>query len=412
MPDDYSDLLPGEPQRQSRADILYNALVPNYLKYRNPSPMPPEGTPPGKIGPPSGNPTAFDIGAQALPDVLSFLSPGAKAIPLGAKSLGMFIGQGAKDWRMPSQWLAKGMEMRGMSPEQIHDETQLFKGHEGEWRQGISDKGLIAKKLPVDAKTTSAMAQVGDFIDHPELFKNYPQLQQYKMAVDPRFGPETEAEFDPNINKITLGGPVLPEGLTPEQQRNATHELQHGVQNIEGWQGGAASRWIGDRVAGKLADVVQREPKGSPLHQEAMRDMLYLGRNKPATSFEMYKRTPGETEARNVMDRFAYDKFNQYTSYPVTTNYDNVADALKQHGTALDMTHAATGRPETYRMRQWKTENPVMPEELPPEMRALYDRLPNKRTVFGGVPLTMQGDRRYPWKTEDIPRWLQFNYAK
>ncbi len=81
--DDYS--LPGPPQPQSRWDVL-NKLIPDYLKYQEPSPMPPPGTPEGKIGPPSGAPTAFDIGAKALPDILSFLSPGAGKIGAAAAS--------------------------------------------------------------------------------------------------------------------------------------------------------------------------------------------------------------------------------------------------------------------------------------------------------------------------------------
>lgn len=83
-PNDYSDLLQGEPQRQSRADILYNTLIPNYLKYQQPSPMPPPGTPPGKIGPPSGNPSLGEMVAKGLPDIASFAAPEAK---LGATAL-------------------------------------------------------------------------------------------------------------------------------------------------------------------------------------------------------------------------------------------------------------------------------------------------------------------------------------
>lgn len=88
MADDYSDLLTGEPQRPSRADILYNSLIPDYLKYQEPSPMPPLGTPPGKIGPPSGNPSLGDMVAKGLPDIASFLAPEAK---LGAAAASKFL---------------------------------------------------------------------------------------------------------------------------------------------------------------------------------------------------------------------------------------------------------------------------------------------------------------------------------
>src|SRR5258706_2015175 len=100
--DDYSDLLPGEPQRQSRSDILYNALVPDYLKYKDPSPMPPPGTPAGKIGPPSGMPTPMSVAGEALPDVLSWLSPGVKGAASAAKILGIMAGPLAQTANMPA----------------------------------------------------------------------------------------------------------------------------------------------------------------------------------------------------------------------------------------------------------------------------------------------------------------------
>lgn len=67
---------PNQAQPQSRSDLLYG-LVPDYLKYQEPSPMPPSGTTPGKIGPPSGMPTALDVAGKALPDALSWLAPAA-----------------------------------------------------------------------------------------------------------------------------------------------------------------------------------------------------------------------------------------------------------------------------------------------------------------------------------------------
>lgn len=67
---------PNQAQPQSRSDLLYG-LVPDYLKFQEPSPMPPPGATPGKIGPPSGMPTALDVAGKALPDALSWLAPGA-----------------------------------------------------------------------------------------------------------------------------------------------------------------------------------------------------------------------------------------------------------------------------------------------------------------------------------------------
>jgi hypothetical protein len=306
---------------------------------------------------------------------------------------GIFGGHLGKGWSHQNEALANNLEISGASPEFIHENTGLFKGHEGSWRQEISDKGLITKRLP--ETSGSVMAQAGNFIEHPELFKQYPQLQQMKMAVDPSLESERHAVFDPNINKITLGGPVLSQGLSSAQQQNAVHELQHAVQLHEGWQSGGDPGWVGDKVAEKLFDKAGKLPKNDPLYNETMRNLLYIGKHKPDISYEMYHRLPGETEARNAGDRFMFDKFNRFTSQPMTSTPSEVLAMLNKHGFDYDKERGLVNS---------KTWQGASPEVLPPGVRALYDRLPAQRG--------MVGNRTYPWKTEDVPRNLQFNYAR
>ncbi len=70
--------LQGEPQYQSRGQIVANAVTPEWMKGTQASPMPPPGTLEGKIGPPSGPPSLANVSPEAAADVLSWALPVGK----------------------------------------------------------------------------------------------------------------------------------------------------------------------------------------------------------------------------------------------------------------------------------------------------------------------------------------------
>ncbi len=408
--DDYSDLLPGEPQRQSRSDILYNALVPDYLKYKEPSPMPPPGTPEGKIGPPSGMPTPMSVAGEALPDVLSWLSPGVKGAATAAKTLGMFMGPTAKNWPLGKQLLAKSMEMKGHSLENIFDATGLFKGHEGAWRKEISDLPMKTKPYTMDVhgnKSTIGLT-TKDFIDHPELFENYPPAANMFVTVDPKRGKSGIGTYY-SPQSIILGGKPNLQGLDEDQKSALLHELMHGVQDVEGWQGGASYKSMPDKLYNRLLNAYNNTGD-----QELLRQLQGMVSKKAEVGDEAYMRVPGETEARNVQDRYRLQKHGVPYYWPTTSKFTDVADALKQRNINIYPTS------QGYNMHLLKENLPggrtrspggtVYPFDLPRDIRDLYDRLPYR--YQNNKPITMIGDRKYPWKTEDRPRPLQFDYTK
>ena len=386
MADDDLDLSNPQPidtQQGRKNSAVLKALKPDWLDYKyQPPAYPPQGLPNAKVGP--GDLTDANLVLKALPDVLSWLTPGAKAATTAGKTLGTFLGPMAKNWNMPNQLLAKGMELKGHSPEQIFDATGLFKGHEGDWRSEISDIGMKVKPLPGNRK--SVMGNIQSFIEHPKLFENYPDLANMKMAINPSYGSELHGNIDPDIKKITVGGKISEKGLTPAQRGVLLHELSgHGVQNIEGWQPGGNPEELAPQLGQRLADAYQKT-KDPDLY----RNLLAFGKKPKDVSKEAYWRLPGEAEARNIQDRYRYDLVGLPFHWPQTEDPESVSAALKNAGV---------------------TWSHVNPDRLPNDLRILYDRQPARRSDQG-TPLTMMGNRRYPWKTEDIPRRLQFDYTK
>jgi hypothetical protein len=364
--------LEGDPQPMPRAQVLhdfvYNTLVPEWLKDRPPSPMPLPGTPPGKIGPPSGPPTPVDLAGGALGEAINWLGGGGvgKAAGLAAKAAAnkaVFAGPMAKMFNPKDFGVAEALKRAGAHPEFIYDNTGLFQDVEGNWMHKISDKGMTAKNLGSVYPDQYVRGVLANFIDHPELFRNYPKAQMLRMEVNPTYGTSGNAVYiDKNSGgpSITLGGGLTSSGLTPEHQMTLAHELQHYISDEEGFPQGGSDNWAGNAVRSRLNELakdpsIKSDPEAWGKVTNALSHLL--GPNKYKPEYEMYFRLPGEVGARNNARHFLYDKFGQV-------------------------------------------------ERVTPEGHILnFNHLGNIDQTAGHFPSQRAKDAfKYPWLTEDVPR--------
>jgi len=329
----------------------------------------------------------FGAAGAALPVGKAALGAAGKA--LGGKSLGMFIGPMAKRWNMPNQLLAASMERKAFSPESIFDATKTFRGHEGNWRQEISDQALRVK--PLSGKRIRPSGNIQHFAEHPELFENYPETANLQVKIDPSLKHSGMMDFDKNL--ITLGGKALPVGLSEGQQAALLHEAMHKVQGIEGWQSGASYDDILKSGGMRLEDLYNKTNNPEILRQ------LQIYRRKPSKyGGEAYMRVPGEVEARNVENRFRLGQVGAPNYFPMTEDPDAVRKALFARGYQdIDPANPYS----TY---------PFSLDKLPNDLRIMYDRTP--RNMQENRPVFMKGSPTYPWKTEDRPPWLKFDYSR
>jgi hypothetical protein len=217
-----------------------------------------------------------------------------------------------------------------------------------------------------------------------------------------------------------LGGENKPE-LTLNSQLGLLHELGHHIAALHGWQGGGNSRWVGNaveqRIGNKLNDSLSRGEK-NPVLVNAYNKLL----TTPGLNDRMYWNLPGEAASRNIENRFMLGRKGEFKYAPKVSSLDELDDALKDQGIDLHAAHGSKVGPDKYEMRMRGTNEPVPVSALPEDLREAYDRLP---ATFGRypykyrgspaetgrmVPLTMIGDPKYPWKTEDVPSWDQFDY--
>jgi hypothetical protein len=115
--------------------------------------------------------------------------------------------------------------------------TGWFRGVDGEWRFEISDLDMKFKEgYTPDRLKGGRTYLLGQIIDHPELFANYPDLQKINVVVNNAAG-DAGGHWDAGRNEIVISN------RTPKEVGfyldTLIHELQHAVQTWEGFASGA-----------------------------------------------------------------------------------------------------------------------------------------------------------------------------
>lgn len=203
-----------------------------------------------------------------------------------------YAGQGAKTADVSRLQNAQQMEERGADAETIRKETGWFKGMDGKWRFEIDDSGAVYKRSgdakyardpeyleynelwekaygygkaseaelarlrELDAKYSritqqssanlkNGNATLEDVLQHDELFAAYPELRDVKV-VFAELGEGTRGSYNSNSNTIRLD-----ESLRNKPDSTLLHEIQHVIQQIEGFSGGASPEyWAGQKSVG------------------------------------------------------------------------------------------------------------------------------------------------------------------
>jgi hypothetical protein len=151
----------------------------------------------GDVMGPGAPVSALTKGAAAAVKGFNLSDLGAAA---SAVATGIFAGKRARNLPKLSYDRALEMEKAGDGKYRIYEETGFWKGPEGDWRFEIDDKDIKFKPEALKSfqdvwqyETPSALreltdikyAPITDVVEHPELFKAYPELKEYYIKVDP-----------------------------------------------------------------------------------------------------------------------------------------------------------------------------------------------------------------------------------
>jgi hypothetical protein len=202
-----------------------------------------------------GTPIATDQLGFPFEDVLSSQGDG-RVDPTVYRQFGGRLA-GANDAELSSRLsTAQTLESAGETSEQIWTATGWARGPEGHWRFEIDDSKSEIKSLPsperldsfdstvgIDYLETDPTKRVGarsfivgerldQVLEHPDLFRHYPQLANLPVFMED-LEPREKGYFD----GVSI---VLNSNANPiEIQSTLHHEIQHAIQAIEGFAHGA-----------------------------------------------------------------------------------------------------------------------------------------------------------------------------
>lgn len=238
--------------------------------------------------------------------------------------------------------------MRMLSDGKTTEETRLATGWElgadGEFRYEIMDGQYKTVQLPEmtkeDAIGTFGYAfTLEDIYDSPELYAAYPEARNVKvfLAVPSVDFLNTYMAYSKEDNLIyvnlrqyeeTVSGGTfsIHRATYPEGMGGVLiHEVQHYIQGVEGFEGGAnARRYV--RQAERIVDSVRggnieslgdthegrvlQEWIRNDVNREVLDKIESLPYNSAVsfTGFKLYESSIGEVEARNVQERLGYNQ--------------------------------------------------------------------------------------------------------
>lgn len=186
---------------------------------------------------------------------------------------------------------------------EIWKETGWLLGPDKRWRFEINDFAADIRsgaRKKIDRNTAKAGGtlefRMHEFLDHPELYARYPKIKDMRVYVEPI---KDYAFFDPDNFSITLNeslfggdGTGTKEDWEKEQREITLHEIQHAIQNIEGFPPGSN---VDANLSLSLRSMVWSSPELSKLWGKARaaekkaKDLSYLDYNLHPIEFTALK---------------------------------------------------------------------------------------------------------------------------
>lgn len=218
-----------------------------------------------------------------------------------------------RTFRMDNLSVARKMEEKKKDAKAIKMATGWERGADGKWRYEMPDAkikdtmdvggGHIVKRYEDDMLWNGG--KLSNVIDAPELFKAYPQLKDVRIDTDAIMNDmPSNGEYNSKTNTITIHADEL-----KYMNGILNHEIQHVIQDIEGFAKGGSPRLVRGEVKKRFDEVTkqikQLRAEGKEDEAKTLIEKnrgLYNAYQKN-DDFNSYKSLAGEVEARNVSAR-------------------------------------------------------------------------------------------------------------
>lgn len=257
-----------------------------------------------------------------------------------------FAGERAETADLHSLQRAQESLDQGLDAEVVRQATGWFRGADGRWRFEIDDSGARQSDPNLlnvmgwgngqDFQTgDSAILRLDKVLDHPRLFAAYPGLENHIVSLRP--GEAAGGSFSDDGTPTIRMQAVLDGGrayFTDEQFSTLLHEIQHGIQNIEGFaRGGSPEMFRAEhqRLTNRVREINEQMREASrndetDRYAELMEErgdivprIQELEGRDGIVGADQYERLAGEVEARNVQSRQGMTEAERAETSPAET---------------------------------------------------------------------------------------------
>ena len=159
--------------------------------------------------------------AKDNPKLLTKIYGSAKS-----NSINSFAGEKALNASANKLSKAKAMLEKSEDEVKIWQSTGWYKDKDGAWKFEIDDSPAKIKNQNAD--------KLGDLLEHKELFKAYPELKDIKIKKIIDEKGENLGYYDPNKKEIGINN--------IGDKSTLMHEVQHAIQDIEGFAKGSGAK--------------------------------------------------------------------------------------------------------------------------------------------------------------------------
>ena len=236
---------------------------------------------------------------------------------------------------------------------------------DGEWKRLQELTKVVKPKNAADG------GKLSEYLKAPGLYEQYPQLKDITLRFE-EMEEGLRGYYDHGKNEIVLNKNFLGEYASDKAKSTLLHEVQHWIQNYEGFASGASTEYWQNMLAGgneivtrdmqeqtrNLQSLRNRYPGIDRLARHAekyvtehnveayedvyrqaaeaginegvldyyrgLRDFVMNPMKESRAPFELYRDTAGEIEARDVQKRMNYTAEQRRAEKPDTGNGDTV----------------------------------------------------------------------------------------
>jgi hypothetical protein len=226
---------------------------------------------------------------------------------------------------------AKQLLADGANANSVRQQTGWFKGVDGKWRYEIDDSGASLQNMRMEDGLAMRATSLETILDHPALFAAYPALRDMdvQITIDPDGQEGGSFERGSAGDSKTFGRqPEIKVNARTEEKALSTllHEIQHGIQNVEGFASGGSPSQFGPaqqvfESQSAADEYVRKLP--NPFDARIVKDfrtgkikVVVQGQTDP---YQQYKKLAGEVESRNVQQRQNFPADKRRLSDPLGT---------------------------------------------------------------------------------------------